>query len=481
MKKGFWRLGGTIVVLLVLAACGGAAYQPAQDYVAAEEPVEVVEIVEIVEVEDEYISVVIVTEATPTPTPTPTPAPTPQPAHYADIFTSGRTRGEYLEDLDHLYNTLAANFPFFGVIYRSMGVDMHAAYHETRLHIETVSDIPSDQHFVNMLDTRFISPVRSAGHFNMLTGSTLQQHIEIFSNQVALGSPQFVYFVAEMDNPATRALHGLTDANFEPPPPGQDSFAHATTSRNITTRIIEPGRIAYVNILGMSHATMHLDRYTLQDFFASVTDFDHLIIDIRQNSGGDSRFFPRLVIAPNISDPLEYHFYMFLMAGDHNMRLLAPWFHIWWTGDEYPVFHPIHDDLLARLPYLNATDAAALDLYWQYRGIIQPAHDEALFNGKIWLLVSQTNFSAAEQAAAISKQTGFATLVGQTTRGDGVGINPVVLALPNSGIVVRYSPVYGTDPYGRNNQEFGTNPHIFNRPGRDALQTVLELIGEGDW
>jgi hypothetical protein len=56
-----------------------------------------------------------------------------------------------------------------------------------------------------------------------------------------------------------------------------------------------------------------------------------------------------------------------------------------------------------------------------------------------------------------------------------------VLALPNTGVIVRYSPVYGTDPLGRNNQEFGTAPHIFNRPERDALQTTLELIAEGDY
>jgi len=299
---------------------------------------------------------------------------------------------------------------------------------------------------------------------------------------VATGSDQFLYFLYELDNPATRALHRLEDEDYLPPPPGEASVVFATSSNNIEASIIQPGHIAYINILQMNWATAHLDREKLLNFYQYIADFDHLIIDIRQNGGGDSRFFPQLVVAPNIQEPLEYYFYMFLMDGEHNHRLLAPWFEDWWDGTTpYPVFMPVHDDLLARLIYLDADDALLLDSYWIQREAIHPSHDEAIFGGKIWLLVSNNNFSASENAAAISRQTGFATLVGQTTGGDGIGINPLVLALPNTGVVVRYSPVYGTDPLGRNNQEFGTDPHVFNRPGLDALQTVLELIAEGDY
>jgi len=476
MKIRFWQLAATASLLLILAACNGAeVYEPvqieerivqdAESYAAIYE--------EVPQEEDGYYENYIEQAQ----------EEIPLPNHYADIFTSGRTRGEYLEDLDHLYNTLAANFPFFGVIYRTRGVDMHTLYLSTRHHIETVRDIPSDQYFANLIESRFISHAQHAGHFNMLTGSFLQQHIQVFSNQViTLGSRQFLYFLEELDNPATRAFHGLTDDDYTPPQRSVDSFIYATTSNNIEARIIEAGRIAYVNILQMNHATMNLDRDKLLDFYRYVADYDHLIIDIRQNPGGDSRFFQDLVIAPNISEVLHYHFYMFLMNGDHNMRLLAPWFENWWDrATPYPVFAPIHDNLLAQLPQLNENDLSMLDLYWRWDATIHPSQDEAIFSGKIWLLVSGTNFSASEQAAATAKQTGFATLVGQTTGGDGIGINPLVLALPNSGIVVRYSSIYGTDHLGRNNQEFGTEPHFFNRPRRDALQTTLELIAEGNY
>ena len=484
MKKGFWRLGTMAALLFVFAACNEAAYEPVV-YLATEEAAEIVEAVEAVdyvavyenpqetEVDEyeDYVQEIAETAAQPEP-----------PAHYFDIFASGRTRGEYLEDLDHLYSTLAANFPFFGVIYRARGVDMHERYRIAREYIEAVGHIRDDAHFAEIINHLFIGRARSAGHFDMLQGEMLRLHIEVFSNQVARYGNQFLYFLYELDNPATRALHGLTDESFAPPVPGEGSLVFATTSNNIETRIIEPGRIAYVNILSMSHATMRLDRETLLDFYHHIADFDHLIIDIRQNGGGDARFFSDLVIAPNISEPLEYHFYMLMMDGGHNRRLLETWFGSWWEDTPgYSTFRPIHDDLLYRLIYLNADDAQMLEFYWARHGLIQPSQAEAIFGGKIWLLVGERNFSASEQAAAISRQTGFATLVGETTGGDGIGINPLVLALPNSGVVVRFSPVYGTDPLGRNNQEFGTDPHVFNRPRRDALQTTLELIAEGNW
>ena len=480
MEKGFWRLGAVAVLLFVLAACDEMAYEPVM-YVAAEEAVEEAsEYVtayenpqKIEEDEDESYSLEIVQTVV---------AQAEPPAHYFDVFASGRTRGEYLEDLDHLYNTLTANFPFFGVIYRSRGVDMHERYKITREYIENIEHIRDDAHFAQIINHLFIERARSAGHFDMLQGDMLRMHIEVFSNQVAQFGGQFLYFLYELDNPATRALHSLTDDHFAPPAPGEGRFVSATTSSNIETRIIEPGRIAYVNILSMSHATMQLDRETLYNFYRYIADFDHLIIDIRQNGGGDSQFFPNLVIAPNISEPMEYYFYMFMMDGSHNRRLLKTWFGNWWDGTaEYPTFAPVYDDLLCRLTELDEDDAKLLDFYWAWRGYIRPSQDEAIFGGKIWLLVGERNFSASENAAAISRQTGFATLVGETTSGDGVGINPLVLALPNTGVVVRFSPIYGTDPLGRNNQEFGTDPHVFNRPRRNALQTTLELIAEGDW
>jgi len=50
--------------------------------------------------------------------------------------------------------------------------------------------------------------------------------------------------------------------------------------------------------------------------------------------------------------------------------------------------------------------------------------------------------------------------------------------LYNTGIIIRFDPAFVTDFRGRP-LEYGIEPHYFNRPGMDALETVLAMIAEG--
>ncbi|MCL2168387.1 MAG: hypothetical protein FWB74_00005, partial [Defluviitaleaceae bacterium] len=71
-------------------------------------------------------------------------------------------------------------------------------------------------------------------------------------------------------------------------------------------------------------------------------------------------------------------------------------------------------------------------------------------------------------------ETGFATLVGETSGGYFGGYRANI-HLPNSGVVLTFDVVYLTDSRGQAFEE-GTRPHYFNLEGMDALETVLALI-----
>jgi len=47
--------------------------------------------------------------------------------------------------------------------------------------------------------------------------------------------------------------------------------------------------------------------------------------------------------------------------------------------------------------------------------------------------------------------------------------------------MVRFDIAYYTDPYGRPFQGYGVQPHYRNRPGLDAMETVMALIEEGSY
>ena len=92
---------------------------------------------------------------------------------------------------------------------------------------------------------------------------------------------------------------------------------------------------------------------------------------------------------------------------------------------------------------------------------------------------NETFLRIKEGAAMFSKESGFATLVGRTTSGDGIGTDLVYLILPNSGLVVQYSPMYGVTADGVGSEACGTVPDIVSPEGESAPETCLRQIEQG--
>lgn len=441
-----------LLLLILLAACGRVAN-------SADEA-------------DNYVSDDIVYVP---PEDLPSYVPLPYQCPLDDVFTSGSTRGEYLYDLDYLYNVMLENFPFFDSILRAYGVDMHAHFINTREHVLGRDDFPSDAHFAASLNNFFIREARFVGQLLMLNSDSIMAYIRHFNRVVEQGDTRYMPFLDELNNPATRAFYDLTDEDFISPPEATGSTA--VTSDNVHFDIIEEGRIAYINITSLNHAAMETDRVTLLDFFHEVADYEHLILDIRQiSSAGYLVYFVDLFMRPNISYPLRFENYVFFMGGEHGRRLFAYWF------EAEDGINPIVPDSIANMPYFPADNLYMFNYYLHHGFYIEPNCDSGIFNGKIWLLTSQRNAAAAAGAAAVAKQTGFATLVGlQTGSGLGLLTPPFIVALPNTGIVVSFGAGYHTDNLGRDSFEHGTQPHYFNRPGMSALDTVLAMIEEGSY
>ncbi|MCL1998567.1 MAG: S41 family peptidase [Turicibacter sp.] len=365
---------------------------------------------------------------------------------------SDRPTNEYIEDLDYLYYIISNNWPFSDTAYRIRGVDFSALVAETRTYLESREQIRDDLEFWNILHSRIVEPITPIGHFGILDESFLKSSLSGLGALAHHGYPFLQTYIDVLDNTATRHFYRLTDNDFIFDDTAGDY--QTTIQGNVTTDILEDGLIAYVRISTMSRSAMDSDGAILLDFFRQVADFEHLIIDIQSNPGGASAFFYDLVIAPNISEPLTVIYPWLVMAHDHNMMFLERY-----DFELTPVEEPFRN--------LNMRS------YFETR--IYPTHD-GIFSGQIWLLVDGGTFSAAGSAASTSKYGGFATLVGQPTGSAGAGLDPFFLALPNTGIVFRYAPIYATDPEGRNFYEFGVSPHFYNMSNKNALETTLYLI-----
>ena len=93
------------------------------------------------------------------------------------------------------------------------------------------------------------------------------------------------------------------------------------------------------------------------------------------------------------------------------------------------------------------------------------------------MLVGPAVYSASESFSVFCQETGFATLVGQNTGGDGIGsLDPIFLQLPNSGLLLQFSMMFGLNADGSSSEEAGTMPEILSPEGEPALVTALRSI-----
>ena len=440
------------------------------------------------------------------------------------IHTSQLIMEELLYDFDYMMQLMEDTFLFFGVAERRLGIDIRELARETRDIIEnypyslqgfaeelglTLEDMPEldEQIFLSILRHEFFLPLGGFAHTGILTFSGYNAFYPVFSNP---GANQVTSLNSQaFTNPNTRRLYEEQAMLFqtlaeENPALLEFIFreeAHTlgtplSIRPTLTMDIIEEGRIAYLEISSFLASNLNNYRNRLMNFYRDIQEYEHLIIDIRNNYGGSHEFWRMLVMYPLWRDrdympnmPL-YSFYAGSELGqvlaEGNVRLESMMAR---HSLETVNLLPINEILAsANLPYLNESDLqnfshgirfntslADIDQTMLFRfGLGHIPHIP--FDGQIWLLVHENNRSGPANFGLHAKNLNFATLVGEQAGGS-YGLM-IFFALPNTGVIVCWDINYLTDQYGRSIEEFPTSPHYFNLPGMNALETVLYLISE---
>ena len=405
------------------------------------------------------------------------------------------TLEDLLYDFDYLSNILSENFPFYGPALRKLGLDLHIQKDRAAEAISGMvlsGDYRRDSHrFADIILTYIISPMRSMGHISGMQAGTRSFDIQLglILNDMDLEIPWFPrlygnYLYGMFTSPAAFRFYGQEIVRNNADALIQSTFVQD----NLSFNIIRQDSIAYMRMHSMNFANFENDSRLIEDFFDSIGHFEHLIIDLRGNRGGNAANFMFLVMAPLIDEPASLFYYVFLKQGEHALMfdefyyLDAKWqsenglANLYTDGPRLSV-----RSMVDRLPEANPDDFRYLEIGFMREITVEPSINPADFRGKIWILIDGSSLSAAEISAALAGNSGFATLVGSPTAGIFGGYTAAFVSLPNTGMIVRYDYGYVTDLNGRSFEEFGVMPHISNRPGMDALATVLALIDEGSY
>lgn len=414
--------------------------------------------------------------------PTPTPAQDPRMAVLManKNFLGGLSNKQMQEDYEFLWKTLRESYPFLGVAKRS-GIDVDAVYKKYQSQIAATKD---DLTFVNTV-ANAMGNLQGLGHLSAIMSSDMYSYLLSTYGELQQSMPQLKAWYAALTNPKTldayTKLAGLeakvidaqkAQALAKPQAGNAETPAsqEQTPTQNITTKILTPDKIAYVKINSFGNEYIEKDGKILSDFYSKISGYDHLIIDITDNGGGNEEYWMNHIVAPNISKALtEKQYNLFNVSSNNKPYLTA-------AAEFSQDAKPVSD--LPEFPKMDKEDLKGLSSFVVNDKIVEPSGGKKAFNGKIWVLVNQNVYSSSEAFAMFCKSTGFATLVGTPTGGDGGGIDPAYVVLPNSGLVVRYSMLYGINPDGTNNEEYGTQPDFVSPAGESALDTCLKQIAQ---
>lgn len=405
-------------------------------------------------------------------------------------WMGGLSKEQRLEDFESLCEGLRDNYPYVKLAARQVGADLDALETEYRSKVEQCEN---DDAFFYVLKN-FVGTFSYTGHL-ALWGRRYESELadlrEYVENAGREEQERMEPYLETLDNPVSHRTYAsmtkyyqeincrMEEKRASENGGNRGEAAEAVSAgetgeaveeampANVETKILEPGKTAYVFIDAFDYEQMETDREILLPFYEEVRDYDNLIIDITKNPGGGMQYFNELVAAPLIQETLTVPGYQLFKGGENNETFLRIK-----KGVASGLYRQISE--LPAMPKLNREDAEDCDWFLCEDYTIEPTGDG--FGGKIWLLVSENNYSSSEYAAMFSKASGFATLVGRRTSGDGIGTDPAYLILPNSGLVVQYSPMYGVTADGSGSEEHGTEPDFVSPEGESALETCLELI-----
>ncbi len=403
-------------VLLLLAGCGAAA--PA-DAAASEAPAAAGR-------EDAE--------------PTPTEAPAPEEPEPAEPSPAPEAEpGPFSADYDYVWETLETDYPYLDYL-RGKGVkvdeirDRFAAQAREAQNAEELADI---------LDKMFYA-LRNTAHLSLITRDIFPQY--------------YACYVDEVDpfhEPWGETLEAAAQAGYYELPAEPDGTVGGGNYYFPPVKVTYYADCSTLCITAYSflHEIVERDRDVIWKAIAEYPEAKNIVFDISSNGGGDDNYWMYNIVAP--------------FGEDYSVN--ARLFYRDTPRNRYVIDRPENEWWLKNFPTAEAEDPPTwalelgLDRYClceqQIKGV-PLVQSEA----KRWVLVSGTVYSAAESFVCFCKATGWATVIGRQTGGDGMGFDPQLYLLPDSGLLYRFTIYTGENPDGTMSIE-GTVPDVELKAG----------------
>jgi hypothetical protein len=237
-------------------------------------------------------------------------------------------------------------------------------------------------------------------------------------------------------------------------------------SNIINTKILSDNEIAYLKVPTFKN----IDFQSIDRFISSIQNYKYLIIDVRNNVGGDMKLSKELMTRI-ISEPKSVTDYICIKSTSIMMdKNKLPYNYF----DETELLTGTAKNSLTVLP-----DYIKNDDYTVFKTKINIIPNSTHFARKTFILTNNTCFSATEYFCNTLKRIGGATLVGGNTGGDGILFEPALKPLLYDFADISYSYTIGIQEDGVINQLSHTVPDYFVEQNKEDY--IKYLTDGGDF
>lgn len=370
------------------------------------------------------------------------------------VAASAGEPAPYEKDYAYLWEQLEASYPYLPYL-RSRGLDTEEI--RTR-YARELPQIQNDGAFLLLLN-RMFSELGHFAHLDAISPEAYRMYRSIFLEDEESAALPFTEGFREVL--LDERLSSLYQAD------GEQAQARQDTSRLPQALVFyyPDCKALHLRLPSFSQELVARDRDLVADALARYPEAEHILFDITGNTGGSDLYWMENLVAPFGGEfTFEYR----------NFYRASPLF------DRY--YGALNTSSAAEL---GDVPSWAADLGLDRADVSSLSTSQFAGGGSVesraqrWLVVDGAVFSAADKFAAFCAATGWARVVGRRTAGDGLGLTPVLLLLPESGVLVRFAITAGENPDGSMNAARGTAPEILSIRDQLPLDRCLAQIRGG--
>ena len=230
----------------------------------------------------------------------------------------------------------------------------------------------------------------------------------------------------------------------------------------IDTQTWESKNASYIYIKNFVNENLNPYIDDILNFYHQIEDYGYLIIDIRGNPGGNYASWINTIVKPLIKNQKIFELYLAYRTDDYSDAF----------RESMGITSQVSKATFSYLPAEVNSDEFEI---YDYQHTISPTY-EVNFDGEIIVLIDNFVYSAAEGFTLFCKQTGFATIYGTTSGGDGIMEFPTYYTLPNSKLVICISSALGLDHTGHASEEVRTQPDFYYESSFDNHSELIDYV-----